>query len=193
MQPNSNRPETPDNALPRTAPSFTPRKLLPLFLALLLTLTGALCPAQERRLTIVDYFQRLPAGALEDKAERMWAFVQRMPGAIVDVANGYIRCEGDGAQGDFEVALFRYKDDRPLLALCQGEPAETDFWYLHFYELGDDGRLRKVDRAILRPGNEPNRKFELPRKGRTIVVRDTKSGKVTGRWTWDGARFVAEK
>ena len=54
-------------------------------------------------------------------------------------------------------------------------------------------RLPAVDRAILRPGNEPNRKFELPRKGRTIVVRDTKSGKVTGRWTWNGEKFVAEK
>lgn len=177
----------------RTALGVARQGLLPLFLALLLALPAAPSHAQERRLTIVDYFQKLPAWALEDTAERMWAFVQRMPGAVVDVPNGYIRCAGDGAQGDFEVALFRYKDDRPLLALCQGEPAETDFWYLQFYELGDDGRLRKVDRAILRPGNEPNRKFELPRKGRTIVVRDTKSGKVTARWTWNGERFVAGK
>jgi hypothetical protein len=167
--------------------------LLPLFLALLLALPATLSQAQERRVTIVDYFQRLPAGALEETAERMWAFVQRMPGAVVDVPNGYIRCPGDGAQGDFELALFRYTDDRPLLALCQGEPGEKDYWYLHFYERDAEGRLHKVDRAILRPGNEPGRKFELPRQGRTIVVRDTKSGKVTGRWTWNGERFVAGK
>ena len=162
-------------------------------LAVLLSLLPAPSPAQDRRLTIVDYFQRLPDGALEGRAAEMWRFVQRMPGAVVDVKNGYLRCGGDGAQGDFEVALFRYRDDRPLLALCQGEPAETDYWYLHFYELGDDGKLRKVDRALLPPGNEPNRKFELPRQGRTIVVRDTKSGKVQARWTWEGGRFVKEK
>jgi len=170
-----------------------PRSLLPLFLTLATLLSPALHGAEPKRLTIVDYFQRLPNGALEDTAEKMWGFVQRSKGAVIDVANGYLRCAGDGAQGDFEVALFRYKDDRPLLAICQGEPAETDFWYLHFYELGDDGRMRKVDRGLLPPGNEPRRKFELPRKGRTIVVRETRSGKVQAQWTWDGGRFVEGK
>jgi hypothetical protein len=75
----------------------------------------------------------------------------------------------------------------------QGEPAETDYWYLHFYELGDDGKMREMNRKILRPQNEPRRVFELPRKGRTIVVRDTKTKKITERWTWNGEKFVEEK
>lgn len=134
----------------------------------------------------------LPNQTFEVPAPQMWRLVQDSKGAVVDVANGYIRCAGDGAQGDFSVALFRYKDDRPLLAVCQGEPAETDFWYLHFYELDANGHFQKMDRALLPLGNEPRRRFELPRKGRTIVVSDTKSGQVQARFTWDGTKFVKD-
>jgi len=76
---------------------------------------------------------------------------------------------------------------------ARGEPGETDFWYLHFYELGEGGKLQEANRKLLPLGNEPRRKFELPRKGRTIVVRDTRSQKVLSRWTWDGGKFVREK
>lgn len=148
--------------------------------------------AEPKRLTIVDYFQRLPEQTLEAPAPQMWKFIQDSKGAVVDIANGYIQCAGDGAQGDFSVALFRYKDDRPLMAVCQGEPAETDFWYLHFYGLDDKGNFVRLDRSLIPLGNEPRRKFELPRKGRTIVVSDSKSGKVQAKFTWNGERFVKE-
>ena len=164
-----------------------------LLLALAMLAAVRLPAAEPKRLTIVDYFVKLPDQTLEIPAPEMLKFIQRAKDTIIDTANGYMKGRGDGAQGDIEVALFRYKDDHPLLALLQGEPGENDYWYLDFYEMGDDGKMRKVDRKILKPINEPRRKFDLPRKGRTIVVRDTKSGKVEGQWTWDGAKFVAEK
>jgi hypothetical protein len=169
------------------------RLLVLVSLVLLLPETSALRAQQERRRTLEDYFKMLPEGVLEGEPSRMWAWAQKMPGAVFEVANGYLRAPGDGAQGDFEVALFRYQDDRPLLAVCQGEPGESDYWYLHFYALGEGGKLVKVDRGLLPPGNEPRRKFELPRKGRTIVVSDTQTKKVLSRWTWDGGKFVREK
>jgi hypothetical protein len=169
------------------------RFLTSLFLALLLLLPVGLWAQGEKRRTLEDYFKMLPEGVLEGEPARMWAWAKTMPGTVLDVANGYLRSEGDGAQGDFEVALFRHADDRPLLAICQGEPGETDFWYLHFYELGEGGKLKEANRKLLPLGNEPRRKFELPRQGRTIVVRDTRSQKVLSRWTWDGGRFVREK
>jgi hypothetical protein len=164
-----------------------------LLLALTLLLAAHSPAAEPKRLNIVDYFTRLPDQTLEAPAPQILKFIQQSKETIIDIANGYMKAQGDGAQGDIEAALFRYKDDRPLLALMQGEPAETDYWYLHFYELGDDGKMKKVDRKILRPDNEPRRQFELPRKGRTIVVRDTKTKKVTERWTWNGEKFVEEK
>ena len=169
------------------------RSLVLSMLGLLIAFSPGLPAAEPKRLSVIDYFQRLPDQALEASAPEMWRFVQRSKDAVIDVANGYIRCAGDGAQGDFAVALFRYKDDRPLLAVCQGEPAETDYWYLHFYAPDADGNLQKLDRSLVPLGNEPRRRFELPRKGRTIVVSDTKSGKVQARFTWDGAQFVRER
>jgi hypothetical protein len=53
---------------------------------------------------------------------------------VVDLANGYMSCTGDGAQPEFEVALFRYRDGRPLLAICQGELEGPDSVYLEFFE-----------------------------------------------------------
>jgi hypothetical protein len=167
-------------------------RLLILFLSALLLATSAPA-ADSKRLTIVNYFALLPDQTLEDKAPKILDFILRSKDTIIDIPNGYMKAQGDGAQGDIEVALFRYKDDRPLLALMQGEPGETDYWYLHFYEMGDDGKMKKVSRKILRPDNEPRRQFELPRKGRTIIVRDTKTKKVTERWTWNGEKFIEEK
>ena len=36
-------------------------------------------------------------------------------------------------------------------------------------------------------------KFELPREGRTVVVRARNSGKVLHKLTWDGEKFQEQK
>lgn len=110
---------------------------------------------------------------------------------------------GDGAQPSFQVALFRYRDGRPLLALCSGELEGNDSVTLSFYELGPDGKMQAVPRKILPIGDawsngtdEPqpqNWYFELPRHGRTVVVRRLKTKKVLHCATWNGEKFIQEK
>lgn len=169
------------------------RPLLSLLLALVVLSGSALHSADAKRLTVVDYFLKLPDQTLEAPAPEMWSFIQHTTGSVIDVANGYLRTTGDGAQSDFAVALFRYKDDRPLLAVCQGDPGEAEFAFLEFFEPGADGRMKKAPRSIFPLADKPPRRFDLPRKGRTIVVHEGKTGKMQRRFTWDGARFVEEK
>ncbi len=148
----------------------------------------------SRRLTVVDYFLMLPPDTLE-APPKAWLEGMRAPGSggVIDTANGYLRCKGDGAQPDFEVALFRYKeDDRPLLALCAGELEGPNSVYLEFFELAPGGAgLRKVSRSIFPVPDRKDRRFELPRHGRTVLVRNTR-GKIEHRLVWDGSKFREE-
>ena len=120
----------------------------------------------------------------------------RANGEVIDKENGYMNCPGDGAQPEFELALFRYRDGRPLLALCFGELEGTDSVQLQFFELGADGRMQQISQPIL-PGapikNDPGMgyvkeswQFELPRKGCTILVRSEKTKKILHKFTWSG-------
>jgi len=94
------------------------RFLSSLFLALLLTVGPTASAAEARRLNVVDYLLLLPAKTFEAPAKE-WATLMRLPKyGTYDPANGYLSCVGDGAQPPFEVTLFRYQDDRPLLAVC---------------------------------------------------------------------------
>ena len=90
----------------------------------------------------------------------MWQALIGLPNVHKIVA-GRFECAGDGAQGDIAVALFRYKDDRPLLALCQGEPAEIDNWHLTFYTMGRNGRMEEVPHAIFPQADDPKQLVPL--------------------------------
>jgi hypothetical protein len=108
-----------------------------------------------------------------------------------------MRCTGDGAQPNFEIALFRYRGGRPLLALCQGELEGADSLFLDFFEMGSDGKMHKARRPIF-PADDAGSdqgdwRFELPRQGRTVLLRNQKSGKVLRKFTWNGEKFVEEK
>lgn len=170
------------------------RHFLPLLLALTVCLSHLVAGAEAGRMKVTDYFLRLPEKYFE-APPAAWLRLLRSPGGgVYDPANGYLKCVGDGAQPSFEVALFRWRDDRPLLAVCSGELEGSDSKYLEFFELGPDGKMRLAKRAIfpVKDGNEGgNRTFELPRHGRTVVVRE--GGKVTHRLTWDGEKFAEEK
>jgi hypothetical protein len=164
-----------------------------LSLVLFFQVCAGFSAGEPDRLTVADYFQKLPADVFEVPAPQLWRWVQQMERgkhAVIDLPNGYIRCEGDGAQGDFTVVLFRYNDGQALIAVCQGEPAETDFWFLHFYKMAPNGKMEEVPRKIFPLPDKDQQKYTLPRQGRTVVVSDTKSGKVRARFTWDGTRFV---
>jgi hypothetical protein len=166
-------------------------------LALGLCLPLTLRAADERKMTVVDYFLRLPDKTLE-APPRAWLGNAQ----VIDKQNGYISITGDGAQPSFQVALFRYRDPARagLLALCSGELEGDDSVTLDFFELGADGKMHKSPRKTFPIGDawsngtdEPQPQswyFELPRQGRTVLVRSLKTKKILHRVTWNGEKFV---
>jgi len=157
--------------------------------------------AGREQVTIVDYVAQLPPHTFEGTVEQTLSFI-RHTGAIIDKKNGYISCKGDGGQGDFEVALFRYSDRRPLIAVSTGSTDGENWTYLEFFAPAADGKMRKMPSSIF-PIADAGRtesgdvsgkwRFELPRYGKTIVVRQPRSGKTLHKITWTGEKFVKEK
>ena len=151
-------------------------------------------------MSIMDYFLLLPDDALELRP-RHWFYNE----TSVDKKNGYLTGGGDGAQPSFEAALFRYRDGRPLLALCQAELESEDSRCvsMEFFDLGPDGKMKKLDRTIFPvrdqwDSGEQNKKYEdfrfiMPRQGRTVLVRSAKTKKILHKVTWNGEKFVEEK
>ena len=90
-----------------------------------------------------------------------------------------------------------------MLAICSGELEGDDSVALEFFELGADRKMHKASRRIFPIGDqwssgEPDKKyedfrFELPRKGRTVVVRNAKTKKILHKVTWNGEKFVVEQ
>jgi len=154
--------------------------------------------ADDKKMTVVDYYLLLPEKTFETPA-RDWL----QNATVIDKQNGYMRVTGDGAQPSFEVALFRYRDGRPLLAVCEGELEGDDQVSLEFFQLGASGKMIKVPRKIFPISDqwateEPNKKyedfrFELPRRGRTVIVRNAKTKKVFHKVTWNGEKFIETK
>jgi len=150
--------------------------------------------------SIVDYFLLLPDDTLETRP-RHWIH----NATVVDKKNGYMSVSGDGAQPSFDVALFRYRDGRPLLAVCQADLESDDSRCvsMEFFELGVDGKMQKTDRKIFPvrdqwDSGEQNKKYEdfrfiLPRQGRTVLVRSAKTKEILHKVTWNGERFIEEK
>jgi hypothetical protein len=166
---------------------------------------AAIRNVEQQKMSIVDYFLLLPAAQFEGPPS-VWLRHAETGGHAylceaepreknIDEKNGYMSCGGDGAQSSFDVALFRYGDGRPLVALCNaGAPEEEEensiFSYLSFFELGADGKMHEVQRRLLPEGDWD---FVLPRTGKTILVRAPKSKKVLHKFTWNGEKFVKEK
>ena len=152
--------------------------------------------------SIIDYFLLLPANEFEG-TPASWFHLMRANGNTIDKKNGYLSCPGDGAQPEFEAALFRYRDGRPLLVLCSGELEGADSVSLQFFELAPDGKMQQIKRWILPVpdgGYDPetgwtktNWQFKLPRSGKTITIQSHKEHKVLHKLTWNGERFEKEK
>jgi len=157
--------------------------------------------SEEEPKSIVDYFLLLPAAHFEGPAS-IW-LGQIRDSSKIDKKNGFMHSTGDGAQPEFDVALFRYRDGRPLLALCGGELEGDDDLYLHFFELGPDGKMKLVSHWIFpvpdggydpEGGNtKADWEFHLPRSGKTIVIKDHKSHEILHRLIWNGEAFEKAK
>lgn len=149
----------------------------------------AIVKAARESASIVDYFLLLPKEEFEAPPLAWLDHNAR----VIDKENGYISVTGDGAQPSFEVALFRYRDGRPLIGLCSGELEGPDSVDLKFFESGGDGKMHERSRNIFPIARSDGLKYDLPRAGRTIVVRNLKTGKILHRVSWNGERFIADR
>ncbi|MDB6146518.1 MAG: hypothetical protein JWO45_182 [Spartobacteria bacterium] len=153
--------------------------------------------ASNDPLTVADYFLKLPDKYFEDPPARMLDFIKQPACGVIDIRNGYISCIGDGAQPPFEVALFRYRDGHALVAVCSGELEGPESVYLDFFVAGSDGKMKKTSRSIFPIGDAGSDKgdwrFELPRHGRTVIVRRQGSKKIQRQFAWNGEKFAEEK
>jgi hypothetical protein len=163
---------------------------------------ASIAKSEQEPPSIVDYFLLLPKDYFEGPPS-IWLRSMRESGGTIDKKNGFMFCAGDGAQPEFEVALFRYSDGRPLLAMSGGELEGAEDLYLHFFTLGTDGKMHLVNHWLFPVpdgGYDPESgapkaswEFILPRTGRTILIRTAKGHKVLHKLTWDGDRFEKEK
>jgi hypothetical protein len=142
--------------------------------------------------TIVDYFLALPHQVFhEGTPAELLDIMKRGEGeSVVDAKNGFLRLVGDGTQVSLQVALFRYEDKRPLLLVAWGELEEPDFTHLTLFE-EKNGKLAVARRGIFPVADSSELRFELPREGRTVIVRDA-VGSTVSEWTWKGDKFVRE-
>lgn len=160
--------------------------------------------ADVEKLTVVDYFLRLPE--IFEGSPALWLTTMKEPkSGVIDEANGYLSCPGDAVQPPFEVALFRFRDGSPLLAVAQGdhgekgkEDAREGLVFLDFFRSGTDPtKMHKVDRSIFPIADAGDRKgdwrFELPKYGRTVLVFSQDTGVVVHALTWNGEKFVEVK
>lgn len=163
---------------------------------------ASIAKSERESPSIVDYFLLLPKDYFEGPPS-IWLRSMRESGGTIDKKNGFMYCPGDGAQPEFEVALFRYPDGRPLIAMSGGELEGADNLYLHFFTLGADGKMHVGDHWLFPVpdgGYDPesgapkaNWEFILPRTGRTILIRTAKGHKVVHKLTWSADHFEKEK
>ena len=99
-----------------------------------------------------------------------------------------MRLTGDGAQVSLQIALFRFEDKTPLLAISWGDLEKPDFTHVSFFT-EKEGRMILADRSILPSLDSDKLRFELPQYGRTVLVRNH-AGKTISKWTWDGKQFA---
>jgi|SRR5579864_6927673 len=159
----------------------------------------AIVKTEAEPVSVLDYFLLLPDDILEVRP-RHW----RQYANVIDKKNGFMSVEGDGAQPNFQVALFRFRDGRPLLAVCQAELESDDprCVSVEFFDLGPDGKMKKMDRNMFPvhdqwESGEQNEKYEdfrfiFPRQGRTVLVRSAKTKKILHKVIWNGEKFVEE-
>lgn len=143
-------------------------------------------------LNVKDYFLALPQKYFEntEKPNHEWMLPPRR-GSIIDLKNGYIFAQGDGAQVSIWVSLFKKKNGEHLIAL-QTTAGDTDvFTYLWFY-FYKNGKWIDVTKQYLPIKHNERYVYQLPRAGQTIRVT-TPKGKRLYDWEWNKEKFILKK
>jgi hypothetical protein len=163
----------------------------------LLCITAVLMMATFQALAaekdIADYFGALPPHEFTESAPSYLVKLIRrgaLRNSFIDVHNGFMSVERDGAQGALEIALFLYPNRQPLLAVASTDYPEEGFTHLSFFT-EREGEMVPVKRAILPVPDAADLRFALPRLGLTLVVWDL-DGNVASKWTWNRTRFLED-
>jgi hypothetical protein len=142
--------------------------------------------------TVLDYYLLLPEKYFEaNKEQRVKWMLDPRRGAVVDVKNGYIYAPGDGAQTSIYVCLFRRRQGAPLVAVKSHNSDTQDYTHLDFYEY-KNGALVEVKKGVLPVKVNENLKYDMPRYGRTIEVRDRRGRRIYDL-NWSGRRFLLKR
>ncbi len=179
------------------------KKVFGLFAALLVI--GALCllssvsSSQTRKppRTVVDFFLLLPKATVDPIVNfpiKNRSQILKEQQKLLDIPHGYLQIGGE-ADSTLTLCLFRKQDGSYLVASYYGGGEEDEDPALDFFEYRA-GRLVKVN-ALAKVMQLPvtfNKKwrYDLPRIGTSITVRDEKGRRVY--WLeWDRTRFVIMK
>lgn len=139
---------------------------------------------------VAQYFSRLPRQGFTEAPPPELLKLARGGQGVIDIKNGYFHLDGDGIQVSLTVALFRFTDRSPLLVVAWGDLEEPDFTHLTLF-LESEGKMVVADRTTFPVADSSRRRFELPRHGRTVMVRDA-AGNPVSKWTWDGTEFLKQ-
>jgi hypothetical protein len=142
--------------------------------------------------TVVDCFLGLPEQVFhQGTPSELLDIMKRGEGeSVVDNEHGFLRLQGEGGQVSLQVALLRFDDKRPLLVVAWGERDEAEFTHLTFFE-EKNGRMAVARRSIFPVADSSELRFELPREGHTVTVRDA-TGTIVSTWEWTGDKFAKE-
>jgi hypothetical protein len=138
--------------------------------------------------TVLDYYLLLPDKYFEaNKEQRVKWMLDPKRGAIVDVRNGYIYAPGDGAQMSIYVCLFKKADGSYLIGVKSSYWEDIEYTDLDFY-IYEGGGFLEVTKSVLPIAENEELKYEMPRYGTTVKVRN-KRGKKIYELVWGGERF----
>jgi len=147
---------------------------------------------QEEPKTVLDYYLLLPDKYFEaNEEQRVKWMLDPKRGAVVDIKNGYIFAQGDGAQTSIYVCLFKRSSGRPLIAVKWHASDTNQFTYLDFFEY-KRGALVEIKDDVFPVKINEEFKYKLPHYGRSIEVRDRHYIKIY-TLTWTGRRFVLKR
>ena len=147
---------------------------------------GAIQSATPR--TVVDYYLLLPDKYFEaNKEQRVKWMLDHKRGAIVDVKNGYLLAPGDGAQMSIVVCLFKNHDGTYLVGVDASYWEDIEYTRLNFYRY-ENGNFIDVTKAVLPVAPHEELKYEMPRYGTTIEVRNQHRRRIYDL-VWNRRRF----
>lgn len=138
---------------------------------------------------VLEFYKLLPDKYFEvDREQRTTVLLDPKRGSIVDLSNGYLYAQGDGAQGSLWVCVFK-RPDRSYLVVVKSHPGDTDaLTSLDFFEFREN-RLQTVQpKAVLPVAVNSRLTYQMPRQGRTIRVLAPDGTRIYDL-TWTGTKF----